>query len=101
MFGTADTPRLIVHRGLKNLHAIFVDDQNNKVICSMATYDKELKGKMKNGGNIAASKILGEALALKAKEKGIKKIIFDRSGYLYHGRIREFAEALRKGGLEF
>lgn len=99
--GTPEQPRLCLHRSLKNLHAQIVDDTARKVLFGISTLDKSLRARMKSGGNINAATILGEALAIKAKEKGIKKICFDRGGYLYHGRVKAFAEAARKGGLEF
>lgn len=99
--GTLDRPRLYVHCGLQNMQAHVVDDTSHKVVCGISTLDKVLKTKLKHGGNIQAATVLGEALASKAKEKGIKKVCFDRGGYLYHGRVKAFAEAARKGGLEF
>lgn len=101
MCGTGEKPRLIVHRSLNNLSAQVVDDAENKVKVSLSTVDKEVREKFTQAGNIKAAQLFGELFAKKAKEKGITKIIFDRAGYLYHGRIKAFAEALRKGGLEF
>lgn len=94
-------PRLIVHRSLKNLSAQIVDDTKNKTLFSMSTLNKELKLKIAYGGNVKSAQLFGEVFAAKAKDKGITKIVFDRAGYLYHGRIKAFADALRKGGLEF
>ena len=99
--GTAMRPRLIIHRSLKNLYAQIVDDTNNKTLFSLSTLDKEVRQKFVCAGNIKAAEFFGEVLANRAKEKGITKIIFDRAGYLYHGRIKVFAESLRKGGLQF
>ena len=99
--GTSEQPRLCLHRSLKNLSAVIVDDGVRKTLFSISTLDKTFKTKMKNGSNIKAAELLGEAVAVKAQEKGIKKVCFDRGGYLYHGRIKAFAEAARKGGLEF
>ena len=93
--------RLCVHRSLKNLQAQIIDDIQKKVLFGLSTLDKDLRAKMKTGGNVVAASILGEAIAVKAKEKGIQKVCFDRGGYLYHGRIKAFADAARKGGLEF
>jgi large subunit ribosomal protein L18 len=101
MLGTDDLPRLVIRRSLKNLTAQLVDDINHKTLFSLATLDKEVKGQFPNAGNIKAAQAFGEVFARKAKEKGIARIIFDRAGYLYHGRVKAFAEALRKGGLEF
>lgn len=99
--GTADKPRLIVKRSLKHLAAQVIDDSSNEVMFSLSTKDKAVKGKFNNGGNIKSAQALGEIFAKTAKEKGLSKIVFDRAGYLYHGRVKVFAEALRKGGLEF
>ena len=99
--GTPDQLRLCVHRSLKNMHAQIIDDTKRKVLYGLSTLDKGLRSKIKSGGNVNAAEILGEELARKAQEKGIKKVCFDRGGYLYHGRIKAFAEAARKGGLEF
>src|SRR5262245_46223921 len=99
--GTTEFPRLCVHRSANNMQAQVVDDIKNKVIFGLSTLDKDLQKKLKYSGNVAAATAFGEAFALKAKEKGITKVCFDRGGYLYHGRIKAFAEAARKGGLEF
>lgn len=101
VLGLPHQPRLCVHRSLKNMQAQIVDDIKGKVLFGMSTLDKELRSKIKSGGNITAAALLGETFAQKAKAKGIKKVCFDRGGYLYHGRIKAFAEGARKGGLEF
>ncbi|MCM8800723.1 MAG: 50S ribosomal protein L18 [Candidatus Omnitrophica bacterium] len=99
--GTSQRPRLVVSRSLKNLYAQIIDDTQNRTIFSLSTLDKQIKDKFPCAGNIKAAEFFGEVFAQKAKEKGITKIVFDRAGYLYHGRIKAFAEALRKGGLQF
>jgi len=99
--GTDKKPRLSVHRSLKNLRAQLIDDIEAKTLLSLSTHDKELKQKFSYAGNVKASEFLGELFAKKIKEKGISQIVFDRGGYLYHGRIKAFADGLRKGGLEF
>jgi large subunit ribosomal protein L18 len=99
--GTPDRPRLCLHRTLNNLQAQIVDDLAGKVLLGKSTLAKDVKSKAKTGGNISAATLLGEALAQEAIKKGIKKVAFDRGGYLYHGRIKAFAEAARKAGLEF
>ena len=99
--GTSTKPRLVVHRSLKNISAQIIDDVKNKTVFSLSTLDREIRQKFPYAGNIKAAEFFGEVFAKKAKEKGINRIIFDRAGYLYHGRIKAFAEALRKGGLEF
>jgi len=101
MFGTAEKPRLVVHRSLKNISAQVVDDSAGKVLFSLSTKDKLLKQKFGSAGNIKSSELFGEMFSQVAKEKGISKVIFDRAGYLYHGRVKSFAESLRKGGMEF
>lgn len=100
-FGTQNCPRLCVHRSLKNFSAQLINDDSRKVLLGMSTLDKGIRSSQKNCGNIKAAAALGEALALKAKENGITKVCFDRGGYLYHGRVKAFADAARKGGLEF
>ena len=101
VLGTADKPRLVVHRSLSNLYAQFVDDLNHKTLLSVTTLDQDFVSKFKYGGNVKAASLLGEFAAQKAKEKKIERIVFDRGGYLYHGRIKAFVEAARKGGLLF
>ncbi len=101
MFSTAARPRLVVRRSINNLFAQVVDDTKNKTLLSVSSVDKEMRQKIPTGGNIKAAVLLGEVCSKRCKEKGITKIIFDRAGYHYHGRIKAFAEALRKGGLEF
>ncbi len=99
--GTTERPRLCLHRSLNNLQAQIVDDSAGKVLLGKSTLAKDVKSKIKTGGNVGAASVLGEALAVEALKKGIKKVAFDRGGYLYHGRIKAFAEAARKAGLEF
>ena len=101
LYGSSEKPRLCVHRSLKNMHVQIIDDTSKKILFGLSTLDKDVRAKVKYGGNKQAAEILGEALANKAKEKGITKVCFDRGGYLYHGRVKAFAEAARKGGLEF
>lgn len=101
MSGTSQRPRLIVRRTLKNLSAQIIDDEKNATLFSLATFDKATKNEFVSAGNVKSAALFGEVCAKKAKEKGITRVVFDRAGYLYQGRIRAFAEALRKGGLEF
>jgi large subunit ribosomal protein L18 len=101
VIGTKEKPRLVVHRSLKNLFGQVIDDTVNKTLFSLSTMDKEIKQKFPYGGNVKAAEFFGAVFARRASDKGIKKIIFDRAGYLYHGRVKVFAESLRKGGLEF
>lgn len=90
-----------MHRSLSNLYGQIIDDTGNRTLFSLSTRDKEIKAKFSYGGNVKAATFLGEVFARRAKEKGITKVIFDRGGYLYHGRIRAFADALRKAGMDF
>lgn len=99
--GTKVKPRLSVYRSFKNLFVQLVDDQARSTLLSVSTQDKYFKEKIKYGGNIKAAALLGEIVAQKAKEKNIESIVFDRGGYLFHGRVKALAEALRKGGLKF
>lgn len=95
--GTAECPRLSVYRSNAHIHAQIIDDEKGNTLVAMSS----LKLKLANGGNIEAAKQVGEALANEAKKANITKVVFDRSGYLYHGRIKALAEAARAGGLEF
>jgi large subunit ribosomal protein L18 len=93
--GTGERPRLNVYRSLNHIYAQVIDDQTGQTLVSASTI------KLKTGGNVAAAKEIGKAVAEKAVEKGIKKVVFDRGGYLYHGRIKALADAAREAGLEF
>ncbi len=99
--GTLDRPRLCVHRSHKNFHVQIIDDVEGKIIMGMSTLRKDLKNKLKNGGNKEAAQELGKIFAQAAQKKGVKKVSFDRGGYLYHGRVKAFADAAREAGLEF
>ncbi len=101
MAGTSQRPRLCVHRSLNNLQAQIIDDSAGKIILGKSTLAKDVRAKIKTGGNINAAAVLGQTLAAEAVKKGITQVCFDRGGYLYHGRIKAFAEAARKAGLEF
>jgi len=103
--GTAARPRLSVYRSVSHLYAQVIDDSKGVTLVSAGTVEKAksaTKGqKRPTGGNVAAAKEVGKLIAERAKEKGIKKVIFDRGGYLYHGRIKALADAAREAGLEF
>lgn len=99
--GTSDRPRLCVHRSLKNFHAQIIDDTTGKVLFGMSTLNKDVASQVKGGGNIVGAVALGKVFAAAAKEKGLVKVCFDRGGYLYHGRVKAFADAARENGLEF
>ncbi len=97
--GTAERPRLNVFRSSANIYAQLIDDVAGSTIASASSIDKG--GKLENGGNIEAAKAVGKAIAEKAKAKGIEKVVFDRGGYIYHGRIAALAGAAREAGLDF
>ncbi|NLK87354.1 MAG: 50S ribosomal protein L18 [Clostridiaceae bacterium] len=99
--GTPERPRLNVFRSLKNIYAQVIDDTTGTTLASASTIDEAIKGKIAHGGNKEAAKEVGKLVAQRAAEKGIKKVVFDRGGYLYHGRVAELAEGAREGGLEF
>ncbi len=102
--GTAERPRITVFRSLNHIYVQAVDDMAGQTIASAATTDPKLKGtmpKQARGGNRAGAEAVGNAIAARLLEKGIKAVVFDRNGFLYHGRIRAVAEAARKAGLEF
>jgi len=101
MAGTPDRPRLCVHRSGKHIRAQVVDDQKGATLVSASSLDKEVRGVIKGGGNIAASKVVGKIIAERARAKGIEKVVFDRGGYQYHGRVQALAEAAREAGLKF
>jgi large subunit ribosomal protein L18 len=97
--GTALRPRLNVFRSNANITAQIIDDEKGVTLVSASTLEKDLK--IKNGGNIEAAKLIGEEIAKRAKKAKITKVVFDRGGYLYHGRVQALAEAARENGLEF
>ena len=93
--------RLSIIRSSKNIYAQIIDDDKGKTLLSSSTLEKNIKNKFKNTGNKEAASEIGKILAEKAKEKGIKKVIFDRGRYVYHGRVKAFADGARKAGLDF
>ena len=97
--GTSELPRLCVFRSLKNISVQIIDDEKGVTLVSASSLDKDLN--IKNGGNIEASKLVGALVAKKAKKAKIEKVVFDRGGYLYHGRVKALADAARENGLEF
>ena len=99
--GTSEFPRLAVYRSTKHIYAQLIDDEKHVTIASASSVDKELKEKLAHGGNIEAAKLVGEAIAKKAKAAGVECVVFDRGGFLYHGRIKALAEAAREAGLQF
>ncbi len=101
VFGTAERPRLNVYRSAKNMYAQIIDDENGTTLVSASTIDADLKASLSSTGNKEAAKAVGEAVAKKALEKGIENVVFDRAGYLYHGRVKELADGARDAGLKF
>ncbi len=99
--GTEQKPRLNVYRSLSNFYAQLIDDSTGKIILSMSTLNKDLKVTNKYSGNKEAAKALGKVFAEAASKANIKECVFDRGGYIFHGRVKEFAEAAREGGLKF
>ena len=100
MSGTAERPRLNVYRSINHIYTQLVDDQNGVTLASASTVTA--KGtERKSGGNVEAAKAVGKLIAERAKEKGIETVVFDRGGYLYHGRIKALADAAREAGLKF
>lgn len=99
--GTAERPRLCVYRSLNHIYVQIIDDQNGTTLVAASTLDPDVKGQVADKTKKEAAKIVGGAAAKKALDKGIKQVVFDRSGYIYHGRILEVAAGAREAGLEF
>lgn len=99
IFGTTERPRLAVFRSEKNIYAQLIDDVAGNTIAAASTKDKDFS--IKVGSNKEAAKLVGEIIGKKAIEKGIKEVVFDRGGFVYHGRVQELAEGARTAGLEF
>lgn len=101
VFGTPERPRLSVYRSLSNIYAQIIDDTTGSTLVSASTLDKGIKETGKYAGNKEAAKIVGQFIAKRALDKGINQVVFDRGGYIYHGRVKELAEGAREAGLEF
>jgi len=102
--GTKERPRLSVFRSVTHIYAQVIDDMNGQTLVSASTVEPSLKGaleKAARGGNVKGAEAIGKAIAERSIERGITRVVFDRSGFLYHGRIRAVADAARKAGLEF
>ena len=102
--GTKDRPRLSVFRSVTHIYAQVIDDMSGETLVSASTVEPSVKGALEKGtrgGNVKGAEAIGTAIAQRSIEKGIKRVVFDRSGFLYHGRIRAVADAARKAGLEF
>ncbi|SFJ38416.1 50S ribosomal protein L18 [Thermoflavimicrobium dichotomicum] len=100
VFGTPERPRLNIFRSNKNIYAQVIDDTKGVTLVSASTLDKEFNHEG-SGATVEAARVVGEMIAKRAQEKGIKQVVFDRGGYLYHGRVKALAEGAREGGLEF
>lgn len=101
MGGLPERPRLSVFRSLKHIYAQIVDDSKGVTLAAASTLDPEIRGAMKDKKKAEAGMLVGELIAKRAQAKGVKQVVFDRGGYLYHGRIKTLAEAARKAGLQF
>ncbi len=99
--GSSERPRLNVYRSLNHIYVQVIDDATGQTLAAASTVQGGKKGVKRTGGNVASAKEIGKTIAQRAQEKGIKKVVFDRGGYLYHGRIKALADAAREAGLEF
>ena len=99
--GSPDRPRLCVHRTTRHIRAQVIDDLTGRTIVAASSLDKQVRDVIKGGGNVAASKVVGKVIAERAKAKGIEKVVFDRGGYQYHGRVQALADSAREAGLQF
>jgi len=101
VFGTPERPRLAVYRSLKHIYAQIIDDTQERTLVACSTLSPDVREEVKYGGNVAAAKVVGRRIAEKAIAAGIKKVVFDRGGFKYHGRVKALADAAREAGLEF
>jgi large subunit ribosomal protein L18 len=99
--GRTQVPRLNVSRSLKHIYAQIVDDTHGRTLVAASTRDKEVRKTLKSGGNVAAAKVVGKVVAQRALDAGVARVVFDRGGYAYHGRVKALAEAAREAGLKF
>jgi large subunit ribosomal protein L18 len=99
--GTAERPRLSVFRSEKHIYAQVIDDLAGRTLASASSTNTDVRGDLKNGGNVAAAKLVGKAIAERAKAAGVTQVAFDRGGRKYHGRVKALADAAREGGLKF
>lgn len=99
--GTPERPRLCVYRSLGHIYAQVIDDRSGRTLVSASSLDKEIRKTLKGGGNIASAKVVGKVIAERAKAAGVAKVVFDRGGYKYHGRVKALADAAREAGLQF
>jgi large subunit ribosomal protein L18 len=101
VFGVKEKPRLSVYKSLKNIYCQIIDDSAGRTLASASTLIKEIREKLPYGGNLEAAKLLGNKIAEEAKSVGIERVVFDRGGYKYHGRVKALAESARENGLTF
>jgi large subunit ribosomal protein L18 len=101
MSGTADRPRLTIYKSLKRIYVQAVNDAEGITLASASSLEKELREQLKSGANIEAAKAVGARIAARLQEQGIKAVVFDRNGYLYHGRVKALADSAREAGLQF
>ena len=99
--GTAQRPRLAVFRSDRHIYAQAIDDVKGRTLAQASTRDPEVRAKISDGGNLEAAKVVGDVVAERLKTSGIETVIFDRGGYLYHGRVKALAEAMRSAGMKF
>jgi large subunit ribosomal protein L18 len=99
--GTTERPRLCVFRSLHHIYAQVIDDQNGRTLASASSLDTGTRATLKGGGNIAAARIVGKIIAERARSAGVQQVVFDRGGYMYHGRVQALANAAREAGLKF
>jgi large subunit ribosomal protein L18 len=99
--GTPERPRLCVHRSLGHIYAQVIDDQTGRTLVSASSVDKGTRATLKGGGNVASAKIVGKTVAERSLAAGIQQVVFDRGGYMYHGRVEALANAAREAGLKF
>ena len=99
--GTAERPRLVVFRSLSNVYAQLIDDAKGTTLVAASTIEKDLRKALKHRGNKAAGRVVGKAIAVRAKDRGITSVVFDRAGFHYHGVVKELADAAREAGLQF
>ena len=99
--GSAGRPRLAVYRSLNHIYVQAIDDASKVTIAAASSVDKDIRAAIKSGGNVAAAKAVGEAIAKRLTSRGLVDVVFDRGGYLYHGRVKALAEAAREHGLKF
>src|SRR5947208_4580644 len=99
--GTSARPRLAVFRSLQHIYAQVIDDTHGHTLAAASTLDPDLRKSLKTGGDIEAAKAVGKLLGERAREKGVEKVVFDRGGFMYHGRVQSLADAAREAGLQF